>query len=614
MDIKILDSHLREYLDTKATPVEIAKYMSLCGPTFDRTKKFGKDYLYEIEVTSNRVDAASILGIAREAAAILPQFGIKARLRKIPNSKSQVPKKSLPLKLVSNPKLENRLTGLIFENVKNWESPEWLKERLEASGMRSLNAVVDITNYIMLTIGHPCHVFDYDKIKAHTITVRESRPGEKITSFDNKTYKLPGGDIVFENIDGRIIDLPGIIGTKNSAVSTDTKKVLLFFDNNNSNKIRRTSMSLGIRTVAATLNEKHVDPELIPQAMNLGINLFQSVCNASLASKIYDIYPKPYREKTVSIDKQFIERILGINMDKNKITNLLKSLGFSLKWTRDNLEVKVPSFRAHDINIPEDIVEEIARIYGYHNLPSQLMAGEIPKQVTNTPFKFEESIRQTLKGFGGVEVLTYSLVSLDLAGKDALKLQNPLGADTEYLRTSLKTSLFNALTENAGHDKPYHIFEIANVYSSQKNDLPKETMMLAGICVYYDYRVGKGMLEALFESLNIHYNISLEPEKSVFYYEFEVEKLRASVKPKRYLPLPKYPPQIEDITIEIPEGKYVKDIIQSAKQASKLVSSIELIDIYERKFTFRITYLHPEKNLSDKEVEKERSKITNSLS
>lgn len=615
MDIKILDSHLREYLDTKATPGEIARYISLCGPTVDRLKKVGRDWLYEIEVTTNRVDVASALGVAREAAAILPQFGIKAKMKKIASLKFQAPKEPLPLKLVTDPKLENRLTGIVLENIQKWGSPKWMVERLEAAGMRSLNAVVDITNYVMITVGHPCHAFDYDKIKNHTIKVRESRKGEKVTSFDNKTYVLPGGDIVFENADGEIIDLPGIIGTKNSVVSKDSKRVLFFFDNNNPVRIRRTSMSLGVRTMAATLNEKRVDPEQIPLALGLGLELFKDICKASLASGIHDIYPRPYKPKIVKTTKGFIEKLLGVEIEKNKVSSLLSSLGFITKWNMETLSVEVPSFRAHDINVEEDIVEEVARIYGYHNLPSQLMTGRLPEPVFEAPFEFEEKLRAALKGFGGVETMTYSLVPKEMpaaAGMQPLRLSNPLGAETEYLRTTLKPSLLAAIEQNSGVENPLHLFEIANVYIPRKADLPEERMMLAGVFVNYDYRAAKGVLEAVFQSLNIKGEPAIESVNKYFYYELEVRELEKRVMPRTYKAIPKYPPHVEDITIEIPEEKMVGEVIQSIKQASKLVCSVELVDVYERKFTFRIEYLHPEKTLSDEDVRSERRKIEKS--
>ena len=613
MDIKILDSHLREYLDTDAKPNEIAKYLSLCGPTFDRTKKNGKDWIYDIEVTTNRVDAACVVGIAKEATAILPQFGFKARIKKPAIIKYNFPKNSLPLKIVNEPKLERRLTGVVLENIANWQSPKWMIERLETAGIRSINAVVDITNYVMITLGHPCHAFDYDKIEGALIRVRESKKGEKITTLDGKSYILPGGDIVFEDGANNIIDLPGIMGLKNSVVSKETKRVLFFFDNNNPVKIRKTAMSLGIRTLAATLNEKSVDPELIPVAMSMGLKLFKDICKANVASKIYDIYPNPYKEKLVSTKIDFIEQILGVKIEKRKINSILKSLNFKPKWGKNILKVSVPSYRANDINIEEDLVEEIARIYGYHNLPSKLMRGELPQPLTDTPFKFEENIRKSLKMLGGIETLTYSLVPENWVSGKHLKLVNPLGADTQSLRISLKQSLLDALRQNSGIKNPYHLFEIANVYIPQKNNLPKERMMLSGVFANYEFRKAKGVLEALFESLNIDHEINLELINNALYYEFEIESLRQSLKTKKYNPISRYPSHYEDLTINIPEGKYVREVIQSIKHVSGLVRSVELIDIFERNFTFRIEYHSSKKTLSDKEVDKERKKIMNIL-
>ena len=615
MDIRILDSHLREYLDTKASPQEIARYVSLCGPTFDRTRKLEGDYLYEIEVTTNRVDAASVVGIAREAAAILPQFGIKAKFKRPGDKKIDEPKgKNLPLKITADLKLERRLTGVVFENFENFNTPKWMKSRLEASGVRSLNAVIDITNYVMITTGHPCHAFDYDKIKGSTISVRESKKGETITTLDGKKYKLLGGDIIFEDKDKRIIDLPGIMGLENSVVSKNTKRVLLFFDNNDPVRIRRTSMGLAIRTMAATMNEKNVDPELINISLSLGAKLFTTICKASIASKVYDFYPKPYKTKRVSTSNKFITKIMGVKIEKGKINSLLTALEFNPKWDGDKLSVSIPSFRAEDINIEEDIVEEVARIYGYHNLPSELMLGKLPEPVFNTPFEFEENLRQTLKALGGAEVLTYSLVSKGLEPGTALRLKNPLGIDTEYLRTSLKPSLLEAVKTNIGLKSPYHLFEIANIYLPKKADLPEERMMLAGILTNYDFRKAKGVVEELLSSLNISLPVKIEKVGSNYYYEFEVEKLEKHVRPKTFTPIPKYPPQIEDITVTIPEGKRVGEVVQFIKQTSNLIQSIELVDVYERNFTFRISYQHPEKTLSDKEVEKIRAKIDKNLS
>src|SRR5260221_1504967 len=307
MNIQILHSWLLEYLDTNATPAKIGEYLSLCGPSVEKIEKRGNDWLYDIEVTTNRVDMMSVYGIAREAAVILPQFGVKASLKPLKSKVPQFPKISLPLTIKSNDTLVKRTMGVVFTDIKNWKTPDWMKTRLEASGIRSLNAVIDITNYVMTEIGHPCHVFDYDLIKNHTIIIRESKKGEKIIGLDNKTYTLPEGSIVFDDSTGTIIDLPGIMGTKNSVVNDDTKTVLFEIENNDPVRIRKASMTTGIRSVAATLNEKGVDPELAEKAMLRGIELFQELTGATIASKIYDHYAKPYMAKKITLSKSFID-------------------------------------------------------------------------------------------------------------------------------------------------------------------------------------------------------------------------------------------------------------------------------------------------------------------
>lgn len=654
MNIQILHSWLLEYLDTNATPAKIGEYLSLCGPSVEKIEKHGNDWSYDIEVTTNRVDMMSVYGIAREAAVILPQFGIKASLKPLTSKLPHFPKTSLPLTIKSNDKLVKRTMGVILTDIKNWKTPEWMKTRLEASGIRSLNAVIDITNYVMTEIGHPCHVFDYDLIKSHTIVIRESKKGEKIIGLDNKTYALPVGSIVFDDGTGEIIDLPGIMGTKNSVVNDDTKTVLFEIENNDPIRIRKASMTTGIRSVAATLNEKGVDPELAETAMLRGIELFQEVTGATIASKIYDHYSKPYKAKTVTLSKSFIDERLGIEVDKARTEQILKDLDFGVKWEKgkrqiadrvrndnDSLTVTVPSIRATDVTIAEDIVEEVARIYGYHNLPSELMTGKIPEPLHDAPFPFEIQTKRILQMLGGVEIYTFSLVSeKEVDPKTALKLKNPLGSDSEYLRTSLAPSLMKAVRENAGEKATFHLFEMANVYLPKKKDLPEEKMMLVGIFAHTDFRHAKGVVESLLDQLHINYSFEIEDASSyvkstrlkvihnkkeigefgqlenetVNYYQFAVEDLRKAYKPMpTYSEIPKYPAQVEDMTLNLNDRIKVGDVIQTIKKGDLLISSVELTDIYENAYTFRIAYQDPEKTLTDKEVEEVRTTILGEL-
>ncbi len=656
MDIKILDSWLREHLKTNASYKDIAKYLTLCGPSIekvDTVKNNGKlDYVYHIEVTTNRVDLMSVRGIAREASVILPEFGFKAELLGLEiDNGADFEEADAKIILKSNPTLVNRLMCVIMQVDKIDKSPDWLKMKLEATGIRSLNAVVDVTNYVMTEIGQPTHVFDYDLV-APFIGVRESKKGENITSLDNVTHKLPGGDIVFENQNGEIIDLPGIIGTKNSVVNENTKRILFFIDNNDPVKLRKTSMTLGIRTVAVTLNEKSVDPEIAETALKRGIYLYKKLIKAKQLSKIYDVYSNKYKPKNVFLTHSFLEKMLGVKIETKRVVRILKSLEIECVY-RDktfDYECRIPSFRARDILIPEDIVEEIARIYGFHNLPSILMNGTIPESNYDSPFKFETKIKNLLTSLGGSEVYTLSLISKSQSEKNSLKLKNPLGGDSEYLRTNLKNSLVFALNENKGIDTKIHLYEMSNVYISKGNGLPTEIMTTAGIFSKYDFREAKGILESFFAKLHIDTLISkadnegfvnsksiefisngtlvgklgVLADTNYIYYEFQSEILRKLyIEFPKFKPIPKFPAQIEDITVTFPEKTTIGDVLKYLAKSHKLISRIQLNDIYNDSYrssdrpssayTFRIWYQSPDKTLVNSEIEPVRDLILQTL-
>lgn len=638
MDILIPDNWLRDYLKTKAKPTELAKYLSLCGPSFERIKEGKTGPVHSVEVTTNRVDSASIIGIAREAHTILPRFGIETKLEEPKLANVEKRKASLSLKIETTPELTNRVIAVVLE-VENAESPRWLKDRLEDTDIRSLGALIDITNYVMLEIGHPTHVFDYDRIKTHKLIFRNSKPGEKVTTLDGKTYSLQGDDVVIDDGTGEIIDLPGIMGTKNSVATPETKRIIFFVDNIKPSTIRKTSMSQAIRTQAASMNEKGIDPELGMTAILRGIQLYKEIAGAKVVSNVQDNYPNPYKPKKLNVGAGFIEKKLGVTIPKKEIITILTNLGFVVSGEAENLVIQIPSSRAGDVNIPEDIVEEVARIYGYHKLPSKLMSGDLPEHPADSTFPLETKIKQTLKALGGVEIYTSSLVSKDKVslekGANPLKLKNPLGKDSEYLRVSLAPSLQSAAGDNKREKDPFHLFEIANTYLPQEGNLPEERLMLGGIFSQYEYRTAKGIVERLLKELQINSSwkpkdlVGYEKGKTVevasnkqvlgylghlnggnIYYEFQVTLLKENSKDvPEYTPIPKNPPQVEDINLVIPEGVYLSEVIGEMQNADKRASSVELIDIYKGTKTLRISYLDSEKTLTDKEVEKAREKI-----
>jgi phenylalanyl-tRNA synthetase beta chain len=327
---------------------------------------------------------------------------------------------------------------------------------------------------------------------------------------------------------------------------------------------------------------------------------------------------------------------------RKEITAYLSSLGFESKWEGGILDVKVPSFRAKDIKSPEDILEEIARIYGYHNLPSKIMDGSIPDRPEDLKFGFERNLKNIISGFGGTEMYTLSLVPESSVDEKHLTLRNPLGSDTKCLRTSLMPSAIEAAKGNAGLKERFHLFEISNIYIPKNNDLPTELMMLAGVFSGYTYRQAKGVIEALLQRLNTTVTFKAEEEKrfgaskcafiykgdlligkigipentDMVYYEFDVEKLmnyaKYSMNTPSFKAIPKYPAQIEDINFELPQKTKIGEVIEQFIN-TKFVAKAELIDIYKDSYTFRIWYQDETKTLTDHDVEGVRNKIISSL-
>ncbi|RLC32626.1 phenylalanine--tRNA ligase subunit beta [Candidatus Woesebacteria bacterium] len=640
MDIIISNNWLKDYLKTTASPKKIAQCLSLSGPSVEKVEKKSNDYLYHIEITTNRVDTANVYGVAREAAAILPRFNLQAKLLPLrTKSKQSFSRKVNYLNVKVDSKLCPRFTAILIKNVKIKPSPDHIQKRLTAVGVRPINNIVDISNYIMHEIGQPVHTFDYDKIHGSKMILRASKKDEKLTTLDGKTHKLPGGDIVIEDGDGRLIDLAGIMGGQNSAVDSKTKNVLLFVQTYNPINIRKTYMSLAQRTEAAVLFEKDLDTELVSLGIKRGIDLFTELADGMPENKILDIYPKPYKANKVATTLAFIEKGLGIKLSKSEITKYLNLLGFEASWKGNNLEALVPSFRARDIFIAEDLLEEIARLYGYHNLPSTLMTGAIPDSLPDAPFHFEDNIKNLLSGWGGIETYTLSMVPESSVKKGALKLKNPLGKGSSFMRTSLLPSLVKAAKANTGGGGAFHLFEIANVYLPRKNMLPDEKMMLAGIFANTSYRKAKGVIEALLGKLNAKVRFVAEDgkgfsaskrniiksnnikigqlgilEEDLIYYDFDTSLLNnISQNIASYTPIPKYPAQIEDMTLILPPKTRVGDIVISIKSSHKNLAKAELVSVYKNTHTFRFWYQHPDKTLNNKDVEIIRKKVVSNL-
>jgi len=664
MNILILDSWLKEHLKTKANVKQIGEYLSLCSQSVEKIDKVGNDWLYNIEITTNRPDCLSVYGLARELAVILPRFNLPAKLLPL-ETKYELSKgnEELPLEVkITKPSLCPRFTALIFDKVVIKPSPKIVQERLEKSGIRAINNVVDISNYLMLELGQPMHTFDYDKIKDHKMILRESAGGEKITTLDEQVRPLPDGTIIIEDGGGRIIDLCGIMGGDNSQVYDKTKRVLLFVQTYDPVKIRQACQKLAFRTDAASRFEKGVDPEGVMVAIKRAVEMFVENCEAKIASNLIDIYPNPPKTKTVDLKFNHLQKIMGVEIPQKEVISILESLGFKIiSSSKEIIHCLVPHWRYSDINLPEDLIEEIARIYGYHHLPSNLLPNLVTEEGKDNLFEWTDLAKEALKFWGFTETINYSMVSeqllknWEIKPEDCLRIANPLSDEWIYLRTSLIPSLLEVVNKNKKAKSK--IFEMGNIYLPQsKEQLPEENLMLSGLLVDENFAHLKGFVESLLEEIGlVDYKINpyelqktfygkifydhrraevtlgktslvifgeikksilerLEIKQRILVFDFDFNELvKYANHHKRYLPIPKYPPIIEDLSFVVPGKTYVGKIMEMIKIVNPIIQSVDLIDSYEQTRTFRVAYQDPSKTLTDKEVETIRKKIIESL-
>lgn len=664
MNIKITYDWLLEYLETDADPYELQKYLSLAGPSVERVEKIGDDHVLDIEITSNRVDAASVFGIAQEAQAILPEFGKQAKLKfnplqlysfkRHPELDSKHDSRSgsrMTLHVqIRNSKLCPRFTAVVLSNALIEPAPRLIRHRLQLCGIKSINNVIDISNYLMLSLGQPTHVFDYDKIGKQTMILRESKRGEKITTLDGKTLTLPGGDIIIEDGNKQLIDLCGIMGGLNSSVSDKTTKIVLFVQTYSKQEIRRTSMLTGQRTVAATYFEKGPDEARVEPTLVYGVELLEKYAGAKIASQLYDLYPHPYRPIGINLSLTDIESRIGVEFDHKQVVKILTNLGFGIKTTVNNFMISVPSWRKDDISIKEDLIEEVARIYGYQRLPVNLPPSAQVKHSAEMDklFGLQQQIKYFLKHLGLNEVLNYSIVSeemltnMNLNLKNHLKLTNPISEELTYMRTSLIPSLVKNVKDNQGKKNNLKLFEVAKVYYPQAHDLPKEIYKL-GIITNSSFLDIKGIAEALLAELHIdnyettqakahlfskqefvdyslngevigsvgklsaefQYRIGLK--SAVFLASFDLlALLEYSRLISRYRPLNPYAVIKLDLTLAI---KVYVDFVRNARAASKYLQKIELINVFKAKKTMRLYFSSNNRNLTEKEALAELEKI-----
>ncbi len=622
----------------------------------------------DFEITSNRPDCMSVVGMARETAATLGKVYKLPKLEFKPLSKENI-EDSLEVEIKD--KLCRRYMARGIKNVKIAPSPEWMQERLIESGIRPINNIVDITNFVLLELGQPMHAFDSRQIKTNKIVIERAGDGEKFTTLDEQERNLDSSILCIKDGD-RKVAIAGIMGGLNSEIKDDTTEVIFEVANFDGTNIRLSSKKLGLRTDASTKFEKDIDPNLAEIALNRACSLVQQLEAGEVMEGVIDVYPEVVEPHTLRVDSNWVNKFLGLTLSKESMKEYLNRLDLITSIDKDELVIHVPTFRC-DVNIREDVAEEIARIYGYDNVPSTipntegLRGGKSPEQ------KLQGELIDVLVADGLNQSIAYSFVSpkvfdkIMLDEKDCLrntvKIKNPLGEDYSIMRTTALPSMMESLSRNYTRSNEYaRLFEIGKVYIPVEGEkLPEERNILTiGLYGDVDYFNLKGIIENLIEKFKIK-NLNFEREKDNKSYhpgktakvligkevigtigevhpdvsenydievpcyigEINIDKLFASIEGEvKYSALPKYPAVSRDLAILLDKEILVKNIEDIIKaKGGRILESYKLFDVYEGKqipqgkksVAYSLKYREAGRTLTDKDVNKVHDKIVRTL-
>ncbi len=488
------------------------------------------DVVLNIDLTPNLSRALSIVGVAREVAALTEQ---PLKLPEPHAVAEGAPIEGRAQVTVTDPNDCPRFAIGLIEGITVGPSPAWMQQRLRLAGMRPISNVVDVSNYVMLEWGQPTHAFDADLVVDRHLIVRRAAAGETLRTLDNQDRKLSPAHIVVADPSGPE-SLAGVMGGLETEVTTTTRNILLEAAIWNPQQIRRTAQAFKLPSEASRRFERGVDPELPPRALRRGLALMREVAGGTVAQGIVDVYAQPWQQPRLELTSAEVRRLLGIDLSAAQIADMLTRLGFECEVGVDSVLVLVPSYRL-DVSVAADLVEEVVRLYGYDRLPTTRLADELPPQYTDEQQLGENFVKDTLAACGLQEVITYSLTNLATVatfdgtqpdGSDYLQLENPLAPERAYLRRSILPELAQALAMNLRERPRVALFELGRVFEPQPGEvLPCEPQRLAivlagqrkplswheadeGLLDYFDL---KGVLETLLSRLRIADTVSFQP-------------------------------------------------------------------------------------------------------
>ncbi len=594
------------------------------------------DAVLELDLKPNRPDCLAMVGVAREVAAL---SGGAVREPGHTYEESDEPASAKVSVEIADPDLCFRYVASLVEGVSIGPSPRWLQERLVAGGMRPINNIVDITNFVMLELGQPLHPFDFDKLRGNKIIVRRARAGEKLVTLDGVERPLSTDMLAIADAEAPVA-LAGVMGGFESEVTEKTTTILLESATFHATNIRRTATKLKSRTEASTRFDKGLNPELAMVAARRATKLFVDLAGGRALHGFVDIYPRPAPEVRLDLTRQRLQQVLGIDLPTSTVRSALTSLGFSCRWLPpERYQVRVPYWRT-DVAIADDLAEEVARIVGYDQIPTKGLSGEVPPALPEPRRELRERLRDALAAAGMQEVITYSLTTLDalkqvvppeeLATYPPLRVVNPVSAEHEYLRPVLRASLLKAASANVRQrEGELALFEAARVYVPEGEGKHQEHEHVVGVVTGrredrwghasaepVDFYDAKGYVERALAALGVEATFQeavaygfvpgrtaelladgrkvgtlgqvhpavaafFDISQDVYLFELVVDELLASVGAvRRYQPLSRFPPVMQDIALLV-DRRLPADRLRALIEEHELVRRAQVFDVYE---------------------------------
>jgi phenylalanyl-tRNA synthetase beta chain len=637
--MKVLLSWLREYVDVPYSVEELEDRLPMMGLGIEGLEWLGDDAVIDLEIPANRGDLMSVLGVARELAAA-GRTAVRPPAPKVVEAAEPVTERTRVD--VQDTLLCPRFTARLIVEVRVGPSPSWLARRLEACGLRAINNIVDVTNYVMLEMGQPMHAFDYDLLRGGRLVVRPARPGEPLVTLDGVERTLDPQTLVVADAE-RAGGVAGIIGGGNTEISERTTRVLLEAASWDPAMIRRTSRRLGVRTESSARFERGIDTAGILAVQDRAISLMQELAGGRILRGVIDAYPRPLAARTVDLRWRAIRRLLGIEVPEGEGVAILQSLGFALEQRSGVVSVAIPSFR-RDVEREEDLIEEVARHHGYDHIPAVMPVEPTAQGSVAPSLRIDEFVRTTLVRAGLVEALTLSLTNpgvldalnlpSDHPWRDMPALLNPMVEDHTHLRTTLLPGLLNAARANTSRGvADIRLFELGRTFHSRNGEIQERRQLailmtgsimdgawnLPTEAVAIDFYHLQGVVEALLRELHVegwtfspdrlpylhpgrtaylsidshvvgtlggihpdvaaHYDLPA----GIYLADLDVEGLLeyAHLTP-RFTSVPRYPAVRRDVALVLGRAVLSGDVVAVIRSAGgELLEDVRLFDVYE---------------------------------